>query len=180
MNLEFRAKRYGFVAGVALSTAVLAAAPMTASAAGQGESPSLAQKQVASPFTLVNGVSGRCMDDPGYVTTNGTQIALWDCNGGVNQKWTGNGSGTLTIGGKCLDVANGATGAHTPGTRAVLWDCNGSPTQNWLFNPNQSTPIKNASSGLCLDTAMAQGTPGVPVVMWNCGTSSPSQAWTPK
>jgi hypothetical protein len=33
-------------------------------------------------------VSGRCLDDPGSSTTNGTKVDLWDCNGGANQQWT--------------------------------------------------------------------------------------------
>jgi hypothetical protein len=32
--------------------------------------------------------SGRCLDDPGFATANGTQLEIWDCNGGGNQKWT--------------------------------------------------------------------------------------------
>jgi lysophospholipase L1-like esterase len=30
---------------------------------------------------------GKCLDDPGVSTTDGTQLQLWDCNGGSNQKW---------------------------------------------------------------------------------------------
>ena len=42
---------------------------------------------------LRNPASGRCLDDPGFSTTDGTQLHLWDCHGGSNQKWT-----TLTAG----------------------------------------------------------------------------------
>ncbi len=35
---------------------------------------------------LVNPVSGRCLDDPGFNTTSGTQLEIWDCNGGSNQQ----------------------------------------------------------------------------------------------
>ena len=47
------------------------------------------QSQVSSwvPFVVVNPVSGRCLDDPGFNTTNGTQLEIWDCNGGSNQQW---------------------------------------------------------------------------------------------
>jgi hypothetical protein len=38
--------------------------------------------------TLVSAQSGRCLDVPGFDTTNGTQLAIWDCNGGQNQQWT--------------------------------------------------------------------------------------------
>ena len=29
-----------------------------------------------------------CLDDPGSNTTEGTQLILYSCNGGSNQKWT--------------------------------------------------------------------------------------------
>jgi hypothetical protein len=37
---------------------------------------------------LVNPHSGKCLDDAGSNTTNGTQLVLYTCNGGANQKWT--------------------------------------------------------------------------------------------
>ena len=37
---------------------------------------------------LVNPASGKCLDDPGFNTANGTQLDLWTCNGGTNQQWT--------------------------------------------------------------------------------------------
>jgi hypothetical protein len=38
--------------------------------------------------TLVSAQSGKCLDDPGFTTTNGTQLEIWDCNNGTNQHWT--------------------------------------------------------------------------------------------
>ena len=31
--------------------------------------------------------SGRCLDDPAFSTTNGTQLDIWSCNDGTNQRW---------------------------------------------------------------------------------------------
>ena len=42
----------------------------------------------ASNGEIVNPHSGMCLDDPASNTTNGTQLVLWTCNGGTNQKWT--------------------------------------------------------------------------------------------
>jgi beta-glucosidase len=36
---------------------------------------------------LVNPQSGRCLDDTGF-GGSGTQLQIWDCTGGSNQKWT--------------------------------------------------------------------------------------------
>jgi hypothetical protein len=41
-----------------------------------------------SAHELVGAQSGRCLDDPGWSTTNGTQMDTGDCNGGGNQQWT--------------------------------------------------------------------------------------------
>jgi len=30
----------------------------------------------------------RCADVPGFSTTNGTRLDLWECNGDSNQAWT--------------------------------------------------------------------------------------------
>ena len=47
-------------------------------------------------------------------TTNGTQVQLWDCNGGTNQRWTYTSSKQLQVyGNKCLD-ANGAARPTAP------------------------------------------------------------------
>jgi hypothetical protein len=37
---------------------------------------------------LVNPASGKCLDDPAFNTTEGTQLDLWTCNGGSNQQWS--------------------------------------------------------------------------------------------
>src|SRR3954469_24042338 len=36
---------------------------------------------------LRSAASGRCLDVPAQSRTNGTQVVIWDCNGGVNQQW---------------------------------------------------------------------------------------------
>jgi alpha-tubulin suppressor-like RCC1 family protein len=37
--------------------------------------------------TLVNPASGKCLDDPGFSLTDGTQLEIYTCNGGANQQW---------------------------------------------------------------------------------------------
>lgn len=36
---------------------------------------------------LVNPASSQCLDEPGANIANGTQLDLWQCNGGCNQQW---------------------------------------------------------------------------------------------
>jgi hypothetical protein len=35
----------------------------------------------------LNPNSGKCLDDPNFSTTPGTQLQIWDCTGGTNQHW---------------------------------------------------------------------------------------------
>ena len=82
-----------------------------AAGAGPGTSPALR-----------NVNAGRCLDVPNASQVSGTQLALWDCNGGPNQQWTSTTGGQLRVyGSKCLDA--GSSG--TSGTRAVISDCAG-------------------------------------------------------
>ncbi|WP_406314321.1 ricin-type beta-trefoil lectin domain protein [Streptosporangium sp. NBC_01639] len=116
--------------------------------------------------------SGRCVDLPGFGQTNGTRVALWDCNGGANQTWTLNSSRQLVgFGGKCLE-ANGFSSAD--GTTVQIWDCNGGTNQQWTLNTNGT--LVNANSGKCLD-ATAHGTANsTPLQLWTC-TGGANQKW---
>ena len=42
---------------------------------------------MATGGTLVNPLSGKCLDDPRYNTTDGTHVEIYTCNGGLNQQW---------------------------------------------------------------------------------------------
>ncbi len=38
--------------------------------------------------SLLNPQSGRCLDDPQGVTTDGTKLQIYDCNGLWTQQWS--------------------------------------------------------------------------------------------
>ena len=47
-----------------------------------------AQNWAAQPDgTLRNPQSGRCLDASGGATADGTQLIIYDCTAGANQKW---------------------------------------------------------------------------------------------
>ncbi|MGW5699117.1 ricin-type beta-trefoil lectin domain protein, partial [Streptomyces asiaticus] len=78
---------------------------------------------------IVGAASGRCVDVPNQSQTAGTQVELWDCNGGANQQWTNTSAGELRVyGSYCLDAAGQGT---TPGTKVDIWDCDGGSNQKW-------------------------------------------------
>jgi hypothetical protein len=125
---------------------------------------------------VLRGVgSNRCLDVPNQSTTSGTFLAIWDCNGGSNQKWVQQSDGSLHVyGNKCLDVP-GRSG--TPGTKVEIWDCNGQPNQQWTIQSDGS--IVGKESGLCLDVTAPSTANSTPVEIWTCNGGS-NQKWVRK
>ncbi|MCX5070228.1 ricin-type beta-trefoil lectin domain protein [Micromonospora lupini] len=122
---------------------------------------------------LRNTGAGRCLDVPSQSQTNGTQVALWDCNAGANQQWSSTAGKQLQVyGSKCLDAESAGT---TAGTRVIIWDCNGGTNQQWNVNTDGS--ITGVQSGLCLAPNAAGTANGTQVVLATCNGSN-SQKWT--
>ena len=121
---------------------------------------------------LRNINANRCLDVPNASQANGTQLALWDCNGGANQQWTLTTAKQLQVyGTKCLDP--GASGAS--GSRTVSTSCTGATGQQW--NLNADGTVTNAQSGLCLDATGAGTVNGTAVIVWTCNGGA-NQQWT--
>ncbi|WP_033262087.1 ricin-type beta-trefoil lectin domain protein [Amycolatopsis vancoresmycina] len=126
-----------------------------------------------STSVLRNTAAGRCLDVPNVSQTNGTQVTLWDCNGGSNQQWTvTSGKQIQVYGSKCLDAEGAAT---TPGTRVIIWDCTSGTNQQWTAAADGT--ITGVQSGLCL-TPNGNGTANsTPVTLQTC-TGGTAQKWT--
>jgi hypothetical protein len=140
--------------------AVISAAGIQSSSSGQQN------------VQIVGGQSGRCLDVPNASTTNGTQLQLFDCGGGSNQRFTYTSSKQLTVyGTKCLD-ANGQ--GTTNGTTVIIWDCNGQANQQWNVNSNGT--ITGVQSGLCLDASGAGTANGTKIIIWSCNGGA-NQQW---
>ncbi|AEV84583.1 galactosylceramidase [Actinoplanes sp. SE50] len=123
--------------------------------------------------TLRGVESGRCADVPGASQTNGTQLALWDCNGGSNQNFTLTDQKQLLVyGSKCLDVNAGGT---ADGAKVQIWDCHGGTNQQWTLNADGT--IVGIGSGKCLD-ATGHGTAnGTLLEIWTCNGGD-NQKWS--
>ncbi|MFC3494455.1 extracellular catalytic domain type 1 short-chain-length polyhydroxyalkanoate depolymerase [Glycomyces rhizosphaerae] len=125
---------------------------------------------------LRSAASGRCLDVPNQSTTNGTQLQIYDCWSGANQRWTYTAAGELTVyadgNRRCLDASGGGT---ANGTAAIVWSCHGGANQRW--NRNANGTITNAGSGLCLDVAGSATANGTKVQLWSC-TGGTNQRWT--
>jgi alpha-galactosidase len=116
--------------------------------------------------------AGKCLDVPNNTTTAGTQVQIWDCNGGTNQEWTSTSSGALSVysGGDCLDAYNNQT---TQGTKVEIWPCNGQANQQWKLNSNGS--ITGVQSGLCLDVTGGSTADGALLELWGCNGGANQQ-----
>ena len=142
---------------------------------GFGHIPPVNDLPPAPPGEVLRGVgSDRCVDVPGFSTTNGTQLDLWDCNSGGNQSWNWTADKELTIyGNKCMQV--GGTGAAS-GDPVTISDCTGTATQQWNLNADQ-TVTSVANPALCLEAAGAGTGNGTAIDVGQCSGTS-SQAWT--
>ncbi|MET8090527.1 glycoside hydrolase family 76 protein [Micromonospora sp. NPDC005220] len=147
------------------STQAASAAALIA-ALGNGAPP-------ATVAVLRGQESGRCVDVPGATQVNGTRVALWDCNGGANQRWVATGSRQLQVyGSKCLDVGGAST---ADGAAVAIDDCTGGTDQQW--NVNADGTVVSVASGKCLD-ATAHGTAnGTLLTIWTC-TGGANQRWS--
>ena len=142
---------------------------------GYGTVPPINDLPAAPPGEVLRGVgSDRCVDVPGFSTSNGTQLDLWDCNAGGNQSWNWTAAKELTVyGNKCMQV--GGTGS-TAGDPVIISDCTGAAAQQWNLNADQ-TVTSVANPALCLDAAGAGTGNGTAVDVWNCSGGT-NQAWT--
>jgi beta-galactosidase len=122
---------------------------------------------------IVGAQSGRCVDVPNATTTNGTQVQLWDCTNGSNQRWTYTASRQLMVyGSKCLDAFGQGAGN---GTTVVIWDCNGGSNQQWNLSANGT--ITGVQSGLCLDASGGATANGTKIILWSCNGGT-NQQWS--
>jgi hypothetical protein len=123
---------------------------------------------------VIRGVgSNRCVDVPGASTTWGTQVQIYDCNGGSNQSWLYTPSKALVVyGSLCLDVAGAST---TAGAKVETWDCTGATNQQW--NVNSDGTITSVQTGYCLDAIGAGTANGTKLDVWLCNGAT-NQKWT--
>ena len=129
----------------------------------------------APPGEVLRGVgSGRCVDVPGFSTTSGTALDLWDCNGGGNQAWNWTADKQLTVyGDKCMAIGGDGASAGNP---VIIADCTGAANQAWQLNDDLSV-TSVADPGLCLDASGAGTGNGTAVDVWYCNGQS-NQQWS--
>ncbi len=76
--------------------------------------------------------TNKCLDVAGAGTANGSNVLLWDCHGGDNQKWVWDAAGRLRPGHApqmCLDIEGNI---HAVGQNIVIRDCNDPTVPTWV------------------------------------------------
>ncbi|HEV3068727.1 MAG TPA: RICIN domain-containing protein [Streptosporangiaceae bacterium] len=118
----------------------------------------------------IKGDHGKCLDDSGAGTANGTKVDIWTCNNTVAQQWTFT-SGALSVQGKCLDDSSqGGTGS-----KLVIWTCNGHNAQIWTHRSNGEYVLK--LNNLCLTDPSGSTVNGTQVQVRTCNDFA-DQQWT--
>ncbi|MBO5461189.1 MAG: RICIN domain-containing protein, partial [Ruminococcus sp.] len=132
------------------------------------------------------------LDIAGRKATNGTNVDIYQYNGGDNQQFmiTRNADGSYKIRTKisgnksAVEIANAGVGS---GDNVQQWEINGANCQDWIFeeiaNPGckMDTSVlyefENVNSGMVMDIEAGKMEAGVNVQQWTTGHFK-SQQWT--
>lgn len=132
-------------------------------------------------------VGGKCMDDTGNSSNNGTKIQIWQClSGDAGQVWsfqpdTAPGqyknyglsqTGTIRIHGKCLNIVSNGT---ANGSKIQLWSCNGGANEEWAI-AGAYGELYNPVSGKCLEDYDSSTRNGTQLDIWTCNLGN-NQNW---
>jgi hypothetical protein len=131
--------------------------------------------QVNTPATgvsqIVSNWNNKCVDVPNGLYSDRVRLTVSDCWGGPMQKFQFAADGTIRIGGKCVDVADGSTAS---GAAVQLWSCNNSAAQKWTMSA--AGDVVNPQADKCLDIAGWNGNNGAVLQTWQC-VGSANQKW---
>jgi glucosylceramidase len=138
-------------------------------------------------YQVISASSGKCVDDTGGGTANGTAVQQWDCgSGNANQDWqfqpTSGGYDevvTRDASGLGWDVTGGS-GATGDGVPIQLWAYGGGTNQQWLPVQHADgsysfTPRSNPAE--CLDVTNQSTANGTQLQQWTC-TGGTNQNFT--
>jgi hypothetical protein len=117
-------------------------------------------------------IAGKCLQDPGNRTANGTHVELEPCVAGADERWTVAADNTIRANGRCLTIVG--TGASS-GRQLVLEGCDGSARQRWA--QGTSGEVANPASGLCATDPGSSRRSGTIPTMGGCRATS-SEQWT--
>ncbi len=117
-------------------------------------------------------LAGKCLQDPGSRTANGTRVEIESCVSGASESWKVASDNTIRINGRCLTVDGSGSSA---GKQLVLSSCTGSTRQRWA--EGSRAELVNPAAALCVTDPGSSKRNGTVPTMGGCRTSSYEQ-WT--
>ena len=123
------------------------------------------QRWTATSAGELRAHSGHCLDVEGARVENRSEVHLWDCHGGENQRFTvpvPGSSGPLRIyGNVCVETDAGVD----PGESVTIQRCTGAAAQRWTAT---SAGELRSNEGRCLDVWKAGTENGARLATWEC------------
>ena len=138
--------------------------------------PSAAAPPPSTPaaVALVAGQAGRCLDVLGGTRDAGAAVSIYDCSGGVNQRWVvpaAGASGEVRVyGTMCLDAAGGG---GKDGDPLIIWSCHGGANQRWR---RTAAGELQGINDKCLDVSGEATANGAALILWSCHGGA-NQRW---
>ena len=122
---------------------------------------------------LVQGYTGKCVDDAGNSSGNGAKVQIWTCSSfDKAQLWTYS-NGELIHNNKCLnDKAWGGNGA-----KVILYSCNHALNELWTHQSNGQYVLNAKGYKLCLDDPAYSTRNGTQLIVYTCKDSA-NQRWS--
>ncbi|WP_327673825.1 RICIN domain-containing protein [Kitasatospora sp. NBC_00458] len=121
------------------------------------------------PVNLHSGANnGKCMDANG--PDEGSQIQLYDCWNGLNQRYDLRTDRTVRVYEKCVTADGTANGSPV-----TVRSCTGADNQKWELRGDGT--LYNPASDRCVDDPAAGNQNMVALWMWSCHTYA-NQRWT--
>jgi hypothetical protein len=150
----------------ALSYTATASASPTASSTSSGSGTS-------SSVHPVKGYDGKCLDDNGNSSSNGSKIQIWGCSGSDQaENWTYSNS-EFVHNGRCMnDKGNGGSGS-----KVILYKCNGGSNEKWSELANGELKLKSHNGSLCADDPRSSTKNGTQLIVYTCHDSA-NQKWS--
>jgi hypothetical protein len=118
-------------------------------------------------------LDGKCLQDPGNRTSDGTRPVISGCVWGTTERWILAADGTIRVNGRCLDITGTVRSA---GTLVQLVSCGSAdPRQLWVAGTRGE--LINPASGLCLTDPGSATRSGTVPKMGTCHVK-PYEQWT--
>jgi GH25 family lysozyme M1 (1,4-beta-N-acetylmuramidase) len=155
--------------------AVAAVCQATPNNTGSASTPSTSQQWTLPAGPLTSGIAGYCASNLRASGTRLGTVTLRACDGTSSQAWTLQPDGALSVGGKCLGLAGGAT---APGTRVRLVTCGHAADQVWqLAGGPIGVHVVSPVAGLCLADPGDRAKTGTQLVLGACVADDPGITW---